>query len=88
MGIWGLGVRKSVKSFGRRLASESPRGTNPRCAVRGLWGFAQLAVPGLMGLAFAVLVGIAIPELLAGDRGTDPKPRAGKVAEGALDLGA
>ncbi len=47
-----------------------------------------MAVPGLMGLAFAVLVGIAIPELLAGDRGTDPKPRAGKVAEGALDLGA
>ena len=36
----------SVKSFGRRQASESPRGTNPRCAGRGLWGFDVLAVPG------------------------------------------
>ena len=35
-----------VKSFGRRQASESPRGTNPRCAGRGLWGFDVLAVPG------------------------------------------
>ncbi len=26
-----------VKSFGRRQASESRRGTNPRCAGRGLW---------------------------------------------------
>jgi hypothetical protein len=77
-----------VKSFGRRLAYESPRGTNPRCPVRGLWGFEELAVPGVMGLAFAVLVGIAIPEVWAGSRGTDPRPRAGKVADGALDLSA
>ena len=35
-----------VKSFGRRQASESPRGTNPRCAGRGLWGFDVFAVPG------------------------------------------
>jgi hypothetical protein len=33
-----------VKSFGRRLAYESPRGTNPRCVVRGLWGFEELCV--------------------------------------------
>ena len=28
-----------VKSFGRREAYESPRGTNPRAPVCGLWGF-------------------------------------------------
>jgi hypothetical protein len=77
-----------VKSFGRRLASESPRGTNPRCLVRGLWGFEDWAVPGSMGLAFTLVFGIAIPEVLAGDRGADPRPRAGKVADGALDLNA
>ena len=77
-----------VKTFGRRLASESPRGTNPRCVVRGLWGFEELAVPGVMGLAFTVLFGIAIPEVLPGDRGTDLRSRAGKVADGVLDLSA
>jgi hypothetical protein len=41
-----------------------------------------------MGLAFAMLVGIAIPGVVAGDRGIDPRPRAGKVADGALDLSA
>ena len=28
-----------MKSFGRRLAYESPRGTNPRAAGNGLWVF-------------------------------------------------
>ena len=75
-----------VKSFGRRLASESPRGTNPRCAVRGLWGFVELAVPGLIGWAFAVVFGIANPEVFPSDLGTDPWPPAGKVADAALHL--
>jgi hypothetical protein len=35
-----------VKSFGRRQASESRRGTNPRSAGRGLWRFDVLVVPG------------------------------------------
>jgi hypothetical protein len=41
-----------------------------------------------MGLAFAVVSGIANPEVLAGDPGTDPRPRAGKVADGVLELSA
>jgi hypothetical protein len=41
-----------------------------------------------MGLAFAVLFGIAIPEVLTGDRGADPRPLAGKVADDVLDLSA
>ena len=39
------GQYASVKSFGRRQASESRRGTNPRCAGRGLWRFDVLVVP-------------------------------------------
>src|SRR5271170_7743979 len=35
-----------VKSFGRREAYESRRGTNPRCAAQGLWGFDVLVVRG------------------------------------------
>jgi hypothetical protein len=41
-----------------------------------------------MGLAFTVFFGIAIPEVLPGDRGTDPRPRAGKMADGVWDLSA
>jgi hypothetical protein len=41
-----------------------------------------------MGLAFAVLFGIANPEALAGNWGADPRPRAGKVADVAMDLSA
>ena len=33
----------NVKSFGRRQAYESPRGTNPRAAGAALWGFRILA---------------------------------------------
>jgi hypothetical protein len=32
-----------VKSFGCRLASESPRGTNPRAGNGALWVFEDLA---------------------------------------------
>jgi hypothetical protein len=32
-----------VKSFGCRLASESPRGTNPRAGYGALWVFEDLA---------------------------------------------
>ena len=75
-----------VKSFGRRLASESPRGTNPRCAVRGLWRFVQLAAPGLIGLAFAVVFGIANPEVFPSDWGTGSRPPASKVADSVWGL--
>jgi hypothetical protein len=40
------------------------------------------------GLAFAVLLGIAIPEVLPDDLGTDPRPQAGKIADGVWDLSA
>jgi hypothetical protein len=45
-------------------------------------------VPVVMGLAFTVLFRIAIPEALPSDRGTDPRPQTGKVADGVLDLNA
>ena len=47
-----------------------------------------MTVPGVTGLAFAVLFGIAIPEVLPGDQGTDPRPRAGKMADDVWDLSA
>jgi hypothetical protein len=46
----------------------------------------QLAVPGLIGWAFAVVFGIANPEVFPSDLGTDPWPPAGKVADAALHL--
>ena len=36
----------SYKGFGRRLAYESLRRTNPRALGAGLWGFEDLAVLG------------------------------------------
>jgi hypothetical protein len=43
---------------------------------------------GMKGLAFAVLFGIAIPEVLPGGQGTDPRPREGKIVDGVWDLSA
>jgi hypothetical protein len=40
------GRAASVKSFGRHLAYESLRGTNPRAADDGLWVFLFSAEPG------------------------------------------
>src|ERR1035437_5176942 len=40
------------------------------CGVR-LRGFDDLAVLGVTGVVFTRLLGIAIPEALSGDRGTD-----------------
>ena len=40
---------------------------------------------GVTGVAFTALLGIAVPEVLPGDRGTDPRPRVGKVADGVWD---
>jgi hypothetical protein len=45
-------------------------------------------VPGVTGLAFTVLFGMAIPEVFPGDRGTDPRPGAGKMADGVWGLSA
>ena len=58
-----------VKSFGRRQASESRRGTNPRCAGRGLWGFDVLAVPGWAGVKCAGLDRVRIARAFPGDHG-------------------
>jgi len=76
------GQAAPVKSFGRRLAYESLRRTNPRCAVRGLWGFEDLAVLWVMGVVFTLLLAIVVLEVLSGDRGADPRPRMGKAADG------
>ena len=58
-----------MKSFGRRQASESRRGTNPRCAGRGLWGFDVLAVPGWAGVTCAGLDRVRIARAFPGDHG-------------------
>jgi hypothetical protein len=43
--------------------------------VGGLWGFEELAVLRLTGVVFKRLPGIAVPEVLPGERGTDPRPQ-------------
>ncbi len=74
-----------VKSFGRRLAYESPRGTNPRCVARGLWGFEELAVPGLTGVVFTGLPRTVAPAVFPAKQGTAPLPRVGQIGDGVWD---
>ena len=69
-----------VKSSGCRSADENLRRTNPRCAVRRLWGFEELVLPGVTGTMFTRLPGVAVPGGLSGDWGTDPRPPMGKAA--------
>ena len=45
-------------------------------------------MPRVTGLAFTVLFGIAIPGVLPDDRGTDPRPQAGKMADDVSGLSA
>src|ERR1700722_5381148 len=82
--------RKSVlvKSFGHRLASESPRGTNPRCVVRGLWGFEELRVLRVACVVVTRLPRTVTPGVLPADQGTPPMPRAGKMADSVWGLSA
>ena len=75
----------SVKSFGRRLAYESPRGTNPRCVVRGLWGFEELCVLRVTGEVFTRLPRTAAPAVLPVDHDAAPVPRLGKVGDAVWD---
>ena len=79
------GPATSVKSFGRRLAYESPRGTNPRCAVRGLWGFEELRVLRITGVVFTRLPRTAAPVVVAADQGAAAKLRVGKVGDDVRD---
>jgi hypothetical protein len=45
-------------------------------------------VPGVPGSALTVLFGIAIPKVFPSDRGTDPRPGEGKMADSAWGLSA
>lgn len=74
-----------VKSFGRRLAYESPRGTNPRCMARGLWGFEELHVVRVTGVVFARLPRILAAAILPAKQGTAPMPRAGQIGDDVWD---
>jgi hypothetical protein len=75
----------SVKSFGRRQASESPRGTNPRCAGRDLWGFDVLVVPGRAVVKHAALHRMRIGRAFSGDHDRDPGALAGVFDDGGRD---
>ena len=74
-----------VKSFGRRLAYESPRGTNPRCVVRSLWGFEELRVLRVTGVVLPRLPRTADPAVLPPYQGTGATPRLGKVGDDVWD---
>ena len=39
----------------------------------------------LTGAVFKRVAGIAVPEVLPGDRGTDPRPQVAKVTDGVWD---
>ena len=75
----------SVKSFGRRLAYESPRGTNPRCVARGLWGFEELRVVKVAGEVFIGQPRTATPLVSPADQGPAPMVRGGKVGDNVWD---
>jgi len=74
-----------VKSFGRRQAYESLRGTNPRCVVRGLWGFEELRVLGVTGVVFTRLPGTAAPAVLLAAQCIARMSRVGKVGDDVWD---
>jgi hypothetical protein len=75
------GLAAFVKSFGRRLAYESLRRPNPRCAVSDLWGFEDLVVLGRAGLVFARLLGNGLRDVLPGDQGSEPRPLIGNIVD-------
>jgi hypothetical protein len=75
----------SVKSFGRRLAYESPRGTNPRCVARGLWGFDELRVVRVTGVVFTRLPRTVAAAVLPADQVTAAMPRVGQIGDDVWD---
>jgi hypothetical protein len=64
----------SVKSFGRLLAFESLRRTNPRSAVGWLWGLRQLAVRGLGAATVSTSTNPGIQGVLTGQKGAIRPP--------------
>jgi hypothetical protein len=78
-------VRFLVKSFGRRLAYESPRGTNPRCVARCLWGFKELGVPRVTGVVVTRLPRTVAAAVLPAKQGTAPMPRVGQIGDDVWD---
>ena len=74
-----------VNSFGRRLAYESPRGTNPPYVARGLWGFEELGVLRVTGVVFARLPRTVAPAVLPAKQGTAPVPRVGQIGSDVWD---
>jgi hypothetical protein len=67
------------EEFRMPLASESPRGTNPRCAGRDLWGFGVLAVPGCMAVKCAGLDWMRIARALPIAHEQNSKPLVGRL---------
>jgi hypothetical protein len=75
----------TVKSFGRRLAYESPRGTNPRCVARGLWGSEELRVVRVTGVVFTRLPRTVATAVLPAKPATAPMPRVGQIGDDVWD---
>ena len=74
-----------VKSFGRRLAYKSPRGTNPRCVARGLWGSEELRVVRVTGVVFTRLPRTVATAVLPAKPATAPMPRVGQIGDDVWD---
>jgi hypothetical protein len=74
-----------VKSFGRRLAYESPRGTNPRCVARGLWRFEELRVARVTGVVFTWLPRTVAAAVLPAKQDTAAMPRVGQIGADVWD---
>ena len=74
-----------VKSFRRRQASESRRGTNPRCAGSDLGGFDVLAVPGWADVTCAELDRVHIARAFPGDPGQYRRRLIGRFSDCGRD---
>ena len=83
--FFGMTPTAAVKSFGRRLAYESPRGTNPRCVARGLWVFEELRVVSVTGVVFTRLPRTVAAAVLPAKQGTAPMPHAGQIGDDVWD---
>ncbi len=68
------GLSASVKSFGRRLAYESLRRTNPRSTVGCLWGLRKFAVLGSEAVTVSTSPKLGIQVVLAGQKGAIRPP--------------
>jgi hypothetical protein len=73
------------EEFRTRLAYESPRGRNPRCVVGGLWGFEELRVLSVTGVAFTRLPRPAVRAVLSADQGAALNDAVGQVGADVWD---